>query len=537
MAVTVRYGSQGDEVKRLQQALNRQGYNLTVDGIFGTNTQNAVKQYQQKNGLSVDGIAGAQTWGKLLGGSTAQAAAQAANMANPDQTPQTAQETAPQTATTARGTTYDPAQMTGTQADLSALEAATPTFRQTQALSEALDRLQGLVPQERAFQGSDALNEALAGLQTMSAAKPAEYVSPYSEQIEQMYQQAVAGRQPFQYDASADPLYQMYKDRYTQNARQAMEDTMANAAALTGGYGNSYAAAAAQQAYDQQMGGLNYALPQLYEAAYGRWRDEGDDALRRLQLAREMDEAEYSRYSDRLADYYRDMEARRALASDMYNREYGQYSDERADEYDRLAAQRQLANDMYNRAYGEYADQLGAWQADRAYYYDKEQAELAQRNYENKLAMQMEAAAAKGGGGGGGSKSSGGSGSAAKSADYKTISKTAAGMTPNDAYSYVSRMVDGGYLTPEEGERILGVEMGLDMSKYAGGGTSSNGSQGFFSKAMQQAKQGVNTVNALRSALDKAAEQAAEQKALDDEEKRKKDQEALWNSLVNIVQR
>lgn len=69
MASTIKYGSRGDEVSQLQALLNQQGYNLAVDGIFGSATQNAVRQYQQSMGLTVDGIVGANTWGALTGSS------------------------------------------------------------------------------------------------------------------------------------------------------------------------------------------------------------------------------------------------------------------------------------------------------------------------------------------------------------------------------------------------------------------------------------------------------------------------------------
>lgn len=63
--VTLRKGDTGAEVKKLQTALNRAGCNLTVDGSFGDLTHSAVKWFQAKNGLSVDGVAGPLTWDKL----------------------------------------------------------------------------------------------------------------------------------------------------------------------------------------------------------------------------------------------------------------------------------------------------------------------------------------------------------------------------------------------------------------------------------------------------------------------------------------
>ncbi len=57
-----KYGSRGSEVSQIQTKLKRWGYyNGNVDGIYGTQTVNAVKYFQRKNGLAVDGIAGPAT--------------------------------------------------------------------------------------------------------------------------------------------------------------------------------------------------------------------------------------------------------------------------------------------------------------------------------------------------------------------------------------------------------------------------------------------------------------------------------------------
>ena len=69
----VAYGSRGSAVKQLQSELNRRGYSLDEDGIFGKKTRAAVRDYQKKNGLRmVDGIAGDETWGSLLASPTAE---------------------------------------------------------------------------------------------------------------------------------------------------------------------------------------------------------------------------------------------------------------------------------------------------------------------------------------------------------------------------------------------------------------------------------------------------------------------------------
>lgn len=62
----VRRGSTGAAVKRLQQALQRAGFDPgTVDGIFGPVTDAAVRSFQGAKGLSVDGIVGPLTWSAL----------------------------------------------------------------------------------------------------------------------------------------------------------------------------------------------------------------------------------------------------------------------------------------------------------------------------------------------------------------------------------------------------------------------------------------------------------------------------------------
>ncbi len=57
-----KYGSRGEEVRTIQTKLKRWGYyNGNIDGIYGSQTLEAVKYFQRKNGLVVDGIAGKNT--------------------------------------------------------------------------------------------------------------------------------------------------------------------------------------------------------------------------------------------------------------------------------------------------------------------------------------------------------------------------------------------------------------------------------------------------------------------------------------------
>lgn len=63
---TLKAGSTGENVRTLQYLLNHRGASLAVDGSFGAATKAALKSFQQSKGLTADGIAGDQTWTKLV---------------------------------------------------------------------------------------------------------------------------------------------------------------------------------------------------------------------------------------------------------------------------------------------------------------------------------------------------------------------------------------------------------------------------------------------------------------------------------------
>ncbi len=64
---TLRQGAQGDEVRALQRLLNKAGFDVDEDGVFGPDTARALKEFQRRNGLSPDAIAGPKTWAALEG--------------------------------------------------------------------------------------------------------------------------------------------------------------------------------------------------------------------------------------------------------------------------------------------------------------------------------------------------------------------------------------------------------------------------------------------------------------------------------------
>ena len=292
----IKKGSTGSSVEELQRLLNQNGYSLAEDGVFGSETQAAVRDYQRKNGLAVDGIVGTNTWGSLLGGSG--------------------------------GTSSNPT---------------------TNSTANWLADYEGNKP---VYKPSDKLGDIAAILEDFEKNKPGAYQSNYSAQIQGILDQ-IMNREKFTYDFNADPLYQQHAERYQQQGKLAMMDAMGQAAALTGGYGSSYGQQVGQQTYQGYLQGMNDIIPELRDAAYQVYRDEGDQMLTNIGLLQGLDESEYGRYRDEVSDYYNDL---------TYY--YNKYND--------------MSDDEYNR----YLNDLAAWQTDRDYWYRKYIDEQAQKNWE-----------------------------------------------------------------------------------------------------------------------------------------------------------
>ena len=328
----VSYGSKGSSVTELQKLLNQNGYNLSVDGDFGTKTQAAVKDYQQKNGLAVDGIVGTNTWGALTKAQSSSGGSTSGNTAATTQT-----------------------------------ETKAPTF------------------EYKPYVKSDAVAQAEALIQQQLAQKPGEYQSAWQDQLNDKISQ-ILNRDKFSYDPTQDAMYQYYADQYTTQGKLASMDVMGQAAAMTGGYGNSYAQAAGQQAYQAYLQKLNEVVPELYGMALDQYNQEGQALYDQASLMAQMEDQDYGRYRDQKSDYYTDL---------SYLTEDARYKAE--DEYNKWAYDQ-------NFGYQQYRDQVGdqQWQA---------QFDETKRQYDESVALSK--SSSSGGGGyyttGGGGKVNNGS--------------------------------------------------------------------------------------------------------------------------------
>ena len=271
---TLKNGSKGSDVKKLQEALINAGYSVGkagADGIYGSATASAVKAYQKANGLSVDGIAGNQTLGKLYGSSTA-----------------------------TDGST----------------DNTTPTDTSFKYQDFKYDD----------YTKGDAVKQAEALLQQQIAQKPGEYQSSWQTQLNDTLNK-ILNREKFSYDINGDALYQQYKDQYTTQGKQAMMDTMGQASAMTGGYGNSYAQTVGQQIYQGYLQQLNDRVPELYQLALNQYNQEGQDLYNQYGLYADRENQDYGRHRDSVTDYYNELQYLTDRSDTLSQREYEQWRD------------------------------------------------------------------------------------------------------------------------------------------------------------------------------------------------------------------
>lgn len=224
-----------------------------------------------------------------------------------------------------------------------------------------------------AYQRSDRVNEYYEKTRKLERNKPDEFESKYESQISDILDN-ILNRPKFSYtaeDMTNDDLYKMYRDQYMRQGNLAMRDTMGNAAALTGGYGNTYASAAGQQAYDNYVAQLNNKALDFYDRAYQRYADEGQNLYNQMNVVTGLDNTDYQRYRDGINDYYNDLN----YYNGRYNQEYG---------YD----------------YGEYQDRVTADQWAQEFAFQKQQAAQEQANWEAEMALARQKAASSGGSGG-----------------------------------------------------------------------------------------------------------------------------------------
>ena len=197
---------------------------------------------------------------------------------------------------------------------------------------------------------SDAVTQAQQAVQKQQTQKPGAYTSQHQQSMNDTLGK-IQNREKFSYNINEDALYQQAVQNYINQGKMAMMDTMGQAATLTGGYGNSYAQQAGQQAYQGYLQGLTDLTPQYYQMALDRYKMEGDDLLDQYALLQQQEDADYGRYQDEVSRYYTELDRLQSALDNERAFDYGQFADGQA--YDQWAAEFEEDMRRYNQEWAE----------------------------------------------------------------------------------------------------------------------------------------------------------------------------------------
>jgi len=235
----------------------------------------------------------------------------------------------------------------------------------------------------------EAYNAAMQQIAADLGTRPT-YDNKYDLQLQEAYQNIV-GRDPFSWNADQDPFYQDYARRYTQLGQQAMKDTMGQAAALTGGYGNTYAQFAGQGAYNQYMAALADKQIELENRAYQRYQDAGNELYRQYSMLGDLRDTEYGRYRDAVSDYNYNLALMQAQEAEDYQRAVYNNNLRIQAEQEGYGRYRDALNDARYQdelGYSRYRDALSDYRYEDELGYSRWRDSLSDERYEDELAYQ-----------------------------------------------------------------------------------------------------------------------------------------------------
>lgn len=231
----------------------------------------------------------------------------------------------------------------------------TPSTDYNSKYSEDLDKILGSI--------TDAITNAPTI--SMPGYSAPTYNPQYDAQIDELLNKLL-NREEFSYNEELDPLYQQYKDLYTKQGQLAMEDTMGQAAALTGGYSSTYSQAVGQQMYNAYLQKVTEMLPEFYDRAYGKYRDEGQDMKDLYGMYIDRDQVDFQRYQQEVANAEMAYQAAAAAASMAYQQQqdnisnlgnlYGLVSGADATDYERFLNNWNMNNTLDQQEYNKLID-------------------------------------------------------------------------------------------------------------------------------------------------------------------------------------
>ena len=206
----------------------------------------------------------------------------------------------------------------------------TRMYRDDQNKADAkLDELEGTRPK---YADSEALTKAKADELDIES-QMGDVKDKYDDRIQQALDN-IEKYSEFNYDIESDPLWNSVRSQYQRNAELGMRDTLGAAANLTGGYASSYAQAAAQQAYQNNIAQMTDIIPDMQQAALDRFQANQQGAINNFYALEDAYQNELAEWQNN-RDYYRNKVA-------------------------------QMSAEEWNH----YMDNLSAWMADRSYWTD-----------------------------------------------------------------------------------------------------------------------------------------------------------------------
>lgn len=247
---------------------------------------------------------------------------------------------------------------------------------------------------------SQTVTQAQNKLNNHMANKPAQYQSQWGTQLDNLMNQ-ILNREKFSYDMNADAMYQQYKDMYTNQANMGMQNAMAQASAMTGGYGSSYGQMVGQQAFNNEMQNLNAIVPDLYQNALNQYINEGNNLYNQYGMVADRENLDYGRYRDSVSDYWNEASYLNSMYNTEADRDYSRYADDRNFSYGQFIDDRNLqyqtdrdaiSDSRYEQEWAASEDQRGKDNQYRDEMFDYQQGrdEIADSRYEQEWAASEE---------------------------------------------------------------------------------------------------------------------------------------------------
>ena len=239
------------------------------------------------------------------------------------------------------------------------------------AESDAVKKLREQLGLYETYNQSQAVTDAYNAYKQQEANKVADWTGgTYGQSLKEQMDK-INNRQKFTYDLNGDALYQQYKDQYMTQGRLASADVMGQAAAMTGGYGNSYAATVGNQAYQGYLQKLNDVVPELYNMAYNRYQQEGQDMKDMYAMLESAYGREYGEHRDKVVDYNTELARLQDAYYNEKNFDYSKFSTDR-DFYNTAYNNERTYDygqyvDAYNRAFGQYQQNVAEDQWKKSY--------------------------------------------------------------------------------------------------------------------------------------------------------------------------